>query len=162
MEADFEWETLDPDELAERFEALNDALASNLESAGEDIAELISAQAAENAPEDQAELKNSIDEVVEVTAGAMLRVEVGTDDTPKGAVHEFGADPFWPPISPLRDWAARNLGDPDAAWAVQRKIAEEGLPAQEWLSLAFEEHQDTAFDMLENAIENAFAEVGLA
>lgn len=37
-----------------------------------------------------------------------------------------GTRPHWPPIQPLLGWARRTLGDEDAAYAVQRKIAERG------------------------------------
>ena len=37
-----------------------------------------------------------------------------------------GTRPHWPPIGPLLGWARRVLGDESAAYAVQRKIAQEG------------------------------------
>lgn len=37
-----------------------------------------------------------------------------------------GTRPHWMPIQPLLGWARRTLGDEDAAYAVQRKIADEG------------------------------------
>lgn len=43
---------------------------------------------------------------------------------------EFGTQPFWPPARPLLEWAERVLGDRSAGYAVQRKIAEEGVDAQ--------------------------------
>lgn len=39
---------------------------------------------------------------------------------------EEGTRPHWPPVSALRGWARRVLGDESAAWAVARKIAAEG------------------------------------
>jgi len=50
---------------------------------------------------------------------------------------EFGTDPHWPPIKPLKDWAALVLGDEDAAYAVQQKIAERGTPAQPFMDPGF-------------------------
>jgi len=37
-----------------------------------------------------------------------------------------GTRPHWAPIAPLKRWAAIKLGDPDAAYAVQRSIAKHG------------------------------------
>ena len=45
---------------------------------------------------------------------------------------EFGSQPHWPPIAPLKKWARRVLGDESAAYAVQQKIAEKGTPAQKF------------------------------
>lgn len=43
---------------------------------------------------------------------------------------EFGTEPHYPPIEPLKGWARRVLGDESAAYAIQRKIAQEGTQAQ--------------------------------
>lgn len=43
---------------------------------------------------------------------------------------EFGTEPFWPPIQPLKGWANRVLGDESAAYAIQKKIAKHGINAQ--------------------------------
>lgn len=44
-----------------------------------------------------------------------------------------GTAPHWAPIEPLLGWARRVLGDESAAYAVQRKIAEEGTEAVEFI-----------------------------
>jgi hypothetical protein len=43
---------------------------------------------------------------------------------------EFGSRPHWAPIKPLLKWSRRVLGDESAAYAVQKKIAEQGTEAQ--------------------------------
>lgn len=46
---------------------------------------------------------------------------------------EEGTRPHWPPIQPLLKWARRVLGDEEAAYQVQWKIAQEGTPAQPYV-----------------------------
>lgn len=46
---------------------------------------------------------------------------------------EDGTRAHWAPIEPLKLWARRVLGDEQAAWAVQRKIAEEGTDPQPYV-----------------------------
>lgn len=46
---------------------------------------------------------------------------------------EFGTQPYWPPIQPLREWA-RRVGLPEGVeYAVQAKIAEVGIDEQPYL-----------------------------
>jgi len=51
---------------------------------------------------------------------------------------EEGTGPYFAPIRPLREWADRVLGDPDIGYAVQQKIAKEGIDSQPYLSPASE------------------------
>jgi hypothetical protein len=46
---------------------------------------------------------------------------------------EFGTQPYYPPIKPLVEWAKRVAGDPGLGYAVQQKIAEEGIDAQPYM-----------------------------
>jgi hypothetical protein len=46
---------------------------------------------------------------------------------------EFGTQPYWPPIKPLVEWAKRVAGDPSLGYAVQQKIAEEGIDSQPYM-----------------------------
>jgi hypothetical protein len=50
---------------------------------------------------------------------------------------EGGTEPHWPPIEPLKEWAALVLGDEDAAYAVQQKIADVGTDPQPFMGPAF-------------------------
>jgi len=52
---------------------------------------------------------------------------------PYAASMEFGTDPYWPPAKPLVEWAERIGKDPGFGYAVQHKIAEEGITAQPYL-----------------------------
>ncbi len=54
---------------------------------------------------------------------------------------EEGTGPYWAPIQPLREWADRVLGDPSAGYAVQQKIAREGIDSQPYLAPAAERMQ---------------------
>jgi len=51
---------------------------------------------------------------------------------------EAGTPPHWPPIEPLKEWANIVLGDPNAAYGVQQKIAEAGTPARPFAKPGFE------------------------
>jgi hypothetical protein len=46
---------------------------------------------------------------------------------PYAKAQEFGTQPYWPPAQPLVEWANRVFGDPGIGYAVQQKIAEEGI-----------------------------------
>lgn len=52
----------------------------------------------------------------------------------------MGTRPHWAPIGPLKRWAAVKLGDEDAAYPVQRSIAEHGT------SVWFERRHGTKFN----------------
>jgi hypothetical protein len=52
---------------------------------------------------------------------------------PYAAPVEFGTDPFWPPAAPLVEWARRIGKDPGFGYAVQHKIAQEGIDAQPYV-----------------------------
>ncbi len=45
---------------------------------------------------------------------------------PHAAAVAFGARPHWPPIGPVRLWAAVKLGDEDLAYPIQHSIAARG------------------------------------
>lgn len=51
---------------------------------------------------------------------------------------EKGSEPHYPPIEPLKEWAELVLGDRQAAYPVQQKIAEEGTPAQPYMGPGFQ------------------------
>ncbi|MDI3476926.1 MAG: hypothetical protein PWQ59_451 [Thermoanaerobacterium sp.] len=56
-----------------------------------------------------------------------------------GIYVEYGTSPHYPPISPLKMWSRRVLGDEGAAYAVQQKIAKQGTPAQPFFRPALDE-----------------------
>lgn len=49
-------------------------------------------------------------------------------------VHE-GTLPHWVPIEPLKEWAKKVLGDENAAYAIQQKIAMYGTKARKYLEI---------------------------
>ena len=153
---------LSPTEAAQAFAALPDALERKLEASGKDIAQRIRGAAAENAPVDTGQLASSIEGVVANVAGTIVRIRVGTNRD-GAAAQEFGTDAgHFPPPSELRDWARRVLGDESAAYPVARSIAETGLDEQPYLRPAVRDNIEFVADRINQAVEDAFAEVGLA
>lgn len=56
---------------------------------------------------------------------------------------EFGTRPHFPPVDALRDWAAKKLGDENAAFLVARAIGQRGTPARPYLGPALLKNQTT-------------------
>jgi len=162
MSTVFEFSGKTPHGLVESFGELPAALTNQLESAAEDIGVRIAGAARENAPVDRGRLRASITHVVEGVGSTLLQIRVGSN-VDQAAPQEFGTDPgHFPPISALRGWARRVLGDESAAYPIARSIAETGLDAQPFLGPAFEEHLEWVLDRINNAVEAAFEEVDLA
>jgi HK97 gp10 family phage protein len=158
----FDGGDLAPTELTEALGALPDVLDSKLEQAAKNVGQFIAGAARESAPVDTGDLRSRISAVVESVGEAIVEIRVGTNRE-GAAAQEFGTDPgHFPPPSALRDWARRVLGDPDAAYPVAKSISETGLEAQPYLRPAFEENLERALDMIVDAVDDAFAEVGLA
>ena len=57
---------------------------------------------------------------------------------PYSAALEYGTVPFWAPIAPLMEWAKRKFGDEDMGYAVQKKIAKEGISAHPFMRPALD------------------------
>ena len=162
MSTTFEFDGKTPHELVESFGELPSALNDHLEDAAEDIGVRIASAARENAPVDRGRLRSSISHVVENVGETLMQIRVGSN-VDQAAPQEFGTDPgHFPPISALRGWAHRVLGDESAAYPIARSIAETGLDAQPFLGPAFEEHLEWVLDRINSAVETAFEEVDLA
>lgn len=87
--------------------------------------------AMEVVPEDRGTLRMSMAQFTpEVRNGDVIW---GVGDQPHAAPMEFGTDPYWPPIQPLKEWANRVGGGEGLAYAVQYKIAQEGIDEQPYL-----------------------------
>ncbi len=85
----------------------------------------------ERVPEDRGQLRMSLAQFVpEVRDGEVVW---GVGGQPHAAPMEFGTDPYWPPIKPLKEWARRVGGDEGLAYAVQQKIASVGITPQPYL-----------------------------
>lgn len=160
MEAELEWESKRPEDVAQSFAHLESALSDQLADAGQDIGTRIRRDAQDNAPVDETRLRDDINEVVEAT-GTVLSIIVGANVDYAEPVHEGTSPGHFPPPSELRGWAARQLGDPDAAYPVARAISETGLEERPFLRTAFEENIEYAMDRILRAVRDAFAEVGL-
>lgn len=64
-----------------------------------------------------------------------------SDGVEYGVYVEYGTKPHYVPITPLKGWAGRVLGDKNAAYAVRRKISIKGTPAQPFFRPAIHEVQ---------------------
>ena len=160
MTARFEFDGMNPSDLAASFEALPGALNDSLEGATQDLGQRIRGAAAENAPVDTGQLASNIEAVVESVGETLIEIRVGTNRD-GAAAQEFGTDPgHFPPPSALRDWARRVLGDEGAAYPVARSIAETGLDEQPYLRPAFKDNLEWALDRINDAVTEAFADVG--
>ena len=90
------------------------------------------------APVDTGRLRNSIT-ILERKEG---KIVVGVN-AKYGAALQGGTDPYWPPIEPLKRWARMKLGAESLAYAVQQKIAKEGITANPYVSRAIDRlHQE--------------------
>lgn len=56
---------------------------------------------------------------------------------------EFGTEPHYPPIEPLKKWVRRKLNvEEDVAYAVQQKIGQEGTEPNPFMDRAIERTRD--------------------
>ena len=62
-----------------------------------------------------------------------------TDGVAYGIHVEYGTKPHHVPLSPLKEWAGRVLGDEKAAFAVRNAISKRGTPAQPFFRPALHE-----------------------
>lgn len=162
MEADIVWtDGMTPTELEAALRSVPDVLEDKLRSAGEDIAARMRGTADEEAPVDEGRLSSSIEGVVTVVGGTMLRIVLGTNLDYAQPLEE-GTSAFFPPPSALRGWAGRVLGDEDLAYPVAASIAESGIEEHRFLRQGLHEHLTWALDRINRAIHESFAEVGLA
>ena len=96
--------------------------------------------AMEHVPEDRGNLRMSMAQFVpEVRNGEIVW---GVGQQPHALAMEFGTEPYWAPIQPLLDWANRVGGGEGLAYAVQWKIAQEGIDAQPYLRPGAEAQED--------------------
>ena len=87
------------------------------------------AVAQENTPEDRGQLRQSAFQPTERGDSVVW----GYSGASYAAPQEFGTDPFWPPAKPLVEWAERVAGDPSLGYAVQAKIAKEGIEEKRFI-----------------------------
>jgi len=87
-------------------------------------------------PADTGDLRNSIWLHPDWPGEVEYLLTVGLD---YGIHVEYGTSPHFVPISPLKSWSRRVLGDEKAAYAVRAAISKRGTPAQPFLRPAFDE-----------------------
>lgn len=91
--------------------------------------------AKQRAPVDTGRLRSSINlEPVRLANEYLLACGVDY-----GVYVEYGTSPHFPPISPLKKWSRRVLGNEGAAYAVRNKISKQGTPAQPFFRPALAE-----------------------
>jgi len=160
VDAEIEWEGRDPQDAADALRRLQVILPRKLEGAARDIGLRIGGDAAQEAPSDTGALRSDLVEpIVENVSQTIIQVRVGSNK-PQAAPHEFGTEPFFPPPSALRGWARRVLGDEDAAFLVARSISETGIEEKRFLRDAVEENLEWIANRIDEAVREAFREVG--
>ena len=130
-------------------DGLTDTVAQELRQIGVDQERLMGKTIGQKAT-DQGDLRNSVAwELRQTSRGFQLR----TGPDAKHAIFVLeGTRPHWAPIAPLKAWARRQLGDPQAGYAVQWKIAKRGTPAIDYLRATFAWTKKNAVPRLESAI----------
>jgi|APHM01.1.fsa_nt_gi Bacteriophage protein of unknown function (DUF646). len=160
MTASFDIRDMSPEDFAAKLEMLPEILNVKLEGAARDIGQRIRGDAADGAPVDTGQLASSIEAVVKNVGKTITEIRVGSNND-AAAPQEFGTEPHFPPVSALRPWARRVLGDASAAYPVAQSIAESGLDAQPYLRPAFEDNVEFVLDRINRAVRESFGEVGL-
>jgi len=102
--------------------------------------------AVNKAPQDQGELK----EKIKLTPTNLENEYILESKAKHSEALEFGTRPFYAPIKPLKEWAARKTGDEDLGYAVQKKIAKKGITAQPFMRPAIREVENFWFQKFAN------------
>gem|GEM_PF-1679022 len=89
----------------------------------------------DKAPVDQSYLRQNITLFPQILAAKYYLVSKAL----YSAAMEYGTRPYYAPIKPLAEWAKRKLGDESLAYAIQAKIAREGITAQPFMRPSFHE-----------------------
>jgi len=111
----------------------------------------VEGQAALLTPVDTGRLRGSI--TYRTVHGGSAKGKDGVQSTPPPGVAyvgtnvdyaahvEFGTRPHFPPVSALKQWAKKKLGDEGAAYAVAKKISKTGTKPQSFLRKAADERR---------------------
>ena len=92
----------------------------------------ITNEAKKEAPVSSGELRQSI----QIHEKDSQRIILGTKKEYAAPV-EYGTEPHYPPIAPLKKWVRRKLGvEEDVAYAVQQKIGQEGTEPNPFMGRA--------------------------
>jgi len=121
------------DELIRNMEGGKDLFYIEARKALSKSVSTIQPKAVDKAVRDTGQLKGSIRKTVKGLTGEVIA----------GAKHaifiEEGTRPHFPPVSALRGWAGRKLGNPDLAYAVALKIAKVGTEPKPFMEPALME-----------------------
>lgn len=125
------------DEAIKRLRAMPQRLNAALFKAMQDASIVIQSMAKVNAPVYRGLLRVSIAQAVH-SDGHVIVGEVGSA-LPYANVMEKGSTTGWfPPVSELKVWARRKLGDEHLAYVIGRAIKRRGFRAQPYLTPAIE------------------------
>ena len=97
------------------------------------------------APKNDGQLADSIEREVRTNYA-----KVGTNEDYAPWV-EYGTNPHWPPLDPIKTWAKKVLGDERLGFVVAKKIAKKGTSPQPFLR--------PAFDKSKSYIKHLFAKI---
>jgi hypothetical protein len=90
-------------------------------------------EAKPNAPKDTTLLQGAIQMRPAVKKNITVSGEWGAFNNKYALYVELGTDPHYPPVSALRGWARRKLGDENLAYAVVKAIGKKGTKPQPFL-----------------------------
>ncbi|HAG52464.1 MAG TPA: hypothetical protein DCL21_01620 [Alphaproteobacteria bacterium] len=104
---------------------------------------------------------NNFSDTGEITSKIQLKVlSVDSINLISGANHsapmEYGTQPHWAPIDPLKKWASRKLGDEKIGYAVQKKIAKEGTQAKPYMRSALDITTQTHLPIIIQEVKSKF------
>lgn len=142
-----------PEELAAKFEELDDAVEDHLEDAINTVVTKIAADASENAPYETGWLSSNIRGIVVGWAGAVLSAAVGTN-VDYGKWQEEGTDPYTIETSD----GALHFEDGGEDVFV-KSVSHPGLEPNPYLEPAIRDNREWANEQYEQAIQAAVDEV---
>lgn len=145
-----DWDGNDPEQLADDLEALDAALKRNIEEAMETWALMVESSAKELAPVDEGRLRSSINSQARRVSEAMFEAHIGTNLSYAPYVEEGRGS-----ITASGDGVLHFFVDGEEVFAKSVGPA----PAQPFLAPAVEMHISDARDLLEEAVNDAAAEV---
>ena len=147
------------DETAKLLKRFPERLRAALLRAMRESAILVQSLAKTNAPVFRGLLRVSILQTV-AEEGEKLIGHVGSALT-YAPVVEFGRESGWfPPVSELKIWARRKLGDERLAFVIGRAIKRRGFKAQPYLTPALEAGRSRIQTIFENRLREAIQNQG--
>ena len=147
------------DETLNLFKSLPERMLLALLQAMREVAIDIQSRAKVNAPVFRGLLRVSILQSVDVDNHKIIG-RVGSALTYAPVVEYGRASGWFPPISELRIWARRKLGDERAAFPIARAIKKRGFKAQPYLMPALEAAKPRVQMIFDNRMKQAIQALG--